>query len=184
MTSYGTAGVALGVLLLLALAAFDATTPVGSEPDGRHAAAHVVRVRDGDTLVARLATIKLGLKNQETVRLVGIDCPESGQPGGPRAAARLTSLVLRRPVILEIAPQARDRHGRLLAGVYLADGTTLVQELLVREGFCRTLVIPPNVDYVEQLRAAMTEAQRAERGIWARSAGPVEDPARYRSRHR
>lgn len=69
--------------------------------------------------------------------------------------------MLGRPVILEVARQSRDRHRRLLAGVYLADGKTLVQELLVREGFCRTLVIPPNLAYVDQLRAAKTEAQRA-----------------------
>lgn len=138
---------------------------------------------DGDTLVARLSTVKSGLKGEEKVRLVGIDCPESAQRWGPPAAARLATLVLGRPVILEIAPQSRDRYGRLLAGVYLDDGATLVQELLVREGFCRTLVIAPNADYVELLRAAKTEAQRAERGIWSRTGGLTADPADSRHRH-
>ena len=175
----------LGVLLALVLAILAATTAACSETDGRRVSARVVRVIDGDTLVAHLATVRSGLQNKERVRLVGIDCPESKQVGwGSRATARLAALVLGRPVILEIALQSRDRYGRLLAGVYLADGKTLVQELLVREGFCQTFVIPPNVDYVEQLRAAKIEAQRAERGIWARIGGLTESPAAYRRRSR
>jgi micrococcal nuclease len=184
MMSRGAAGSALS-LLLLVLATIEATTPARSAAEGRHVAAQVVHVSDGDTLVARLATLGPGLKKYEVVRLVGIDCPETGQaPWGSRATARLAVLVLGRPVILELAIQSRDGHGRLLAGVYLTDGKTLVQELLVREGFCRTLVIPPNVDYVERLRAAKAEAQRAELGIWARTGGLTENPADYRRRHR
>jgi endonuclease YncB( thermonuclease family) len=45
-------------------------------------------------------------------------------------------------------------------------------------------VIPPNVHYVDQLRAAQTDARRAERGIWARIGGLRENPADYRRRHR
>ncbi len=134
--------------------------------------------------MARLAAVRPRLKSEEKVRLVGINCPESAKRGGPSATARLAALVLDRPVILEVAFQSRDRYGRLLAGVYLADGKTLVQELLVRDGFCRTLVVPPDVDYVEQLRAAKTEAQRAERGIWARAGGPTENPMDSRCRYR
>lgn len=185
MTSCGAAGRRALCVLVLVFAAFGATTPARTAADGRRVAAQVVRVSDGDTLVARLAKPRPGLKQEETVRLVGTDCPESGlAPWGSRATARLTRLVLHRPVILEVAIQARDRYGRLLARVYPADGTTLVQELLVREGFCRTLVIPPNVDYLEQLRAAKTEAQRAGRGIWARTGGLAENPADSQHRRR
>jgi micrococcal nuclease len=180
----GAAGSALS-LLLLVLATIEATTLARTGAEGRRVAAHVVHVSDGDTLVARLAKLRPGLKRYEMVRLVGIDCPEIGQaPWGSRATARLAALVLRRAVILELAIQSRDGYGRLLAGVYLTDGKTLVQELLVREGLCRTLVIPPNVDYVERLRAAKAEAQRAERGILARTGGLTESPADHRRRHR
>ena len=187
MRSHGvTAGGALSAcVFLLVLAIHGAPTPARSETGGRRVSARVVRVIDGDTLVAHLATVRSGLQNKERVRLAGIDCPESKQAGwGSRATARLAALVLDRPVILEVALQSRDRYGRLLAGVYRADGKTLVQELLVREGFCQTFVIPPNVDYVEQLRAAKIEAQRAERGIWARIGGLTESPADYRRRSR
>jgi micrococcal nuclease len=180
MTPYG--DIARGALRVLCVlvAVLAAATAACSELDGRRVPAHVVRVSDGDTLVARLATVTRGLKREEKVRLVGLDCPESTQRGGPSATARLAALVLGRPVILEIALQSRDRYGRLLAGVYVADGKTLVQELLVREGFCRTLVIPPNVDYVERLRAAKTEAQRAGRGIWGGLAEDPESPHGHR----
>lgn len=116
MTSCGAAGRRALCVLLLVFAAFGATMPARTAADGRRVVAQVVRVSDGDTLVARLAKPRPGLKQEETVRLVGIDCPESGQaPWGSRAADRLTTLVLRRPVILEVAIQARDRFGRLLA---------------------------------------------------------------------
>ncbi|MGH7342761.1 MAG: thermonuclease family protein [Candidatus Rokuibacteriota bacterium] len=168
-------------LLLLVLADIEPTTPA----EGRRVAAQVVHVSDGDTLVARLAELRSGLKKEETVRLVGLDCPETGQaPWGFRATAMLRRLVRGRPVILEVGVQPRDSHGRLLAGVYLSDGKTLVQERLVREGLCQPLVIQPNVDYVEQLHAAKAEAQRAERGIWARTDGLTENPGDYRRRHR
>jgi len=184
MMSRGAAGSALS-LILLVLATVEATTAARAVAEGRRVAAQVVHVSDGDTLMARLVTLGPGRKKYEVVRLVAIDCPETGQaPWGSRATARLAALVLGRPVTLELAIQSRDGHGRLLAGVYLTDGKTLVQELLVREGFCRTLVIPPNVDHVEQLRAAKAEAQRAERGIWARTDGLTENPADYRRRHR
>ena len=51
-----------------------------------------------------------------------------------------------------------------------------------RKQTTRTHVIPPNVDYVDRLRAAKTEAQAAERGIWARPGGLTQTPADYRRR--
>jgi micrococcal nuclease len=185
MMSYGDVIRATPRVLVLVVAILAAaTTATWSSPDGRRVDAWVVRVIDGDTLVARLATVRSGLQKNEKVRLVGTDCPEVRQQWGPPATARLAALVLGRSVILEIALQSRDRYGRLLVGLYLTDGNTLVQEILVREGFCQTLVIPPNVEYVEQLRAAKIDAQRAERGIWARTGGLTESPAEYRRRHR
>lgn len=175
--------VARGAVRLLALiiALFVPTTVAGTEAERQRVSAHVIRVHDGDTIVARLIATSHVLR---TVRLVGIDCPESAQRWGSRATGRLAALVLDRPVMLELAIQPHDSHGRLLAGVYLDDGKTLVQEVLVREGLCFTFGIPPNVQYVDQLRAAQTDARRAERGIWSRIGGLEESPADYRRRRR
>ena len=65
----------------------------------------VTRVVDGDT-------VELG--NGETVRLVGIDAPETGECGHERAADNLERMVLRQAVLLGESDEDRDRYGRLL----------------------------------------------------------------------
>ena len=60
-------------------------------------------------------------------------------------------------VRLEFDVQRRDKYGRLLAYVWVAD--TLVNEELVRRGYAELLTIPPNVRYAERL----AEARRAAR---------------------
>jgi micrococcal nuclease len=150
----------------------------------RRIAATVVSVSDGDTIVVDIAQPPGGLQPRERVRLVNVDCPESRQaPWGPRATARLREMAQRAPVTIEVALQSRDRYGRLLAGVYLADGT-LAQEHLVSEGLCDVLVIPPNVEYAERLRALKARAQHAGVGIWDPATGLGESPSEYRRRSR
>ncbi|MGH7339294.1 MAG: thermonuclease family protein [Candidatus Rokuibacteriota bacterium] len=77
MTLYGAPTRRAGRAFLLVLAILAVTTAARGEVGGYRAAAKVVRVSDGDTLVARLATVRPGLKSEEKVRLVGINCPES-----------------------------------------------------------------------------------------------------------
>ncbi len=137
--------------------------------------ATVVRVVDGDTLV-----IQMGGR-QETVRLIGVDTPETVHPtigvqrGGPEASAftrRLLPPGTR--VTLELDVQQRDRYGRLLAYVYLPDGRMLNAELL-REGMAQLLTVPPNVRYVERFTQLQREAREAGRGLWA-GLGAQEAP--------
>lgn len=121
----------------------------------------VERVVDGDTIRCRG-----GLR----VRLLLIDTPERSQrPFGPEATAALKRLLpVGSAARLELDVQAHDRYGRTLAYVYTSRGL-MVNEELVRTGFAVVLVYPPNVRYVDRLRAAAAEAQRARRGLWARS---------------
>ena len=91
----------------------------------------MVRVIDGDTLKVRLAS-----GASETVRLIGIDTPETRKPntpvecGGRDATARMKRLALRRgvgvAVVLRSDPtqDRRDRYGRLLAYVSRAGWTS------------------------------------------------------------
>src|SRR3989454_846898 len=81
MRSHGVTarGALSACVFFLVLAIHGAPTPARSETGGRRVSARVVRVIDGDTLVAHLATVRSGLQNKERVRLVGIDCPESKQ---------------------------------------------------------------------------------------------------------
>ena len=76
-----------------------------SEPDAEPRTYVVSRIVDGDTL-------ELG--NGETVRLVGIDAPETGVCGHERAADDLARLVLDKAVLLGESAEDRDRYGRLL----------------------------------------------------------------------
>ncbi|MCG0239167.1 MAG: thermonuclease family protein [Firmicutes bacterium] len=124
----------------------------------------VERVVDGDTLEVQLDG------QTERVRMIGVDTPEvHGQvePYGPEASA-FTKKVLApgTRVWLELDVETRDRYGRLLAYVWLADGR-LFNEVLLREGYAQLLTIPPNVKYVERLTAAEREAREAGRGLWA-----------------
>lgn len=138
----------------------------------------MVDVTDGDTVVVRLST------GTERVRLIGIDTPElhdsekldrevrrSGQSRAAiqamgRAARDVTaSLLDGRTVTLEADVERRDRFDRTLAYVWLDD--VLVNERIVERGWARLLTMPPNVRWVDRLRAAEARARTARVGLWA-----------------
>lgn len=130
-----------------------------------HLQARVLRVLDGDTIDAAIGD------RVERVRYIGIDAPEighEGKPGEPggRVATRLNRrLVGGRAVRLELDVEARDRYGRLLAYVWVGD--VMVNAELVRQGWARVLVIPPNLRHGALLQRLELEARQAPRGLWA-----------------
>ena len=86
-------------------------------------------VPDGDTLV---------LRSGEAVRLLGIDAPETAHLDSEaryysdRARDLLRKLTGKRTLRIVPGPARRDRYGRILALVYLPDGTLVNRELLRR----------------------------------------------------
>lgn len=128
-------------------------------------AAQVERAVDGDSLL---------LRGGRQVRLIGINAPEMGRDGAPdqplaRAAQRrLAALTEGKRVRLEPGREEQDRHGRLLAHVYVGDAG--VEEILLREGLAWQVAIPPNVAHVKRLTAAETGARMSRRGVWAEQA--------------
>jgi micrococcal nuclease len=126
----------------------------------------VVRVVDGDTI-----RVALGGR-VERVRYIGIDTPESVKPDTPvqcyaeRASAANAVLVRGRRVRLVTDAERRDRFGRLLAYVYVEPGGAFVNSTLVRDGFARTLTIPPNVAHADEFARLARQARRAGRGLW------------------
>ena len=126
----------------------------------------VVRVVDGDTIRVRLGD------RTERVRYIGIDTPESVKPGTPvqcyakRAAAANAALVAGRHVRLVGDVEHRDRYGRLLAYVYRDDDGAFINAALVRDGFARTLTIPPNVEHAAEFARLASTARKAGRGLW------------------
>ncbi len=124
----------------------------------------VVDVLDGDT-------IRVGRGHEtDTVRLLGIDTPETHHPikpvqcFGPEASAYTRSQLLGRSVQLELDIEERDRYGRLLAYV-IVDGERFDDELL-RLGYARLLVIEPNHAHARTMLGEELDAKRAGRGLW------------------
>ena len=123
----------------------------------------VAKFVDGDTLV---------LQSGETIRLAGINTPEMAtddRPAEPlalKARDVLAAQLADRQVLIEDAPQPRDRYGRTLAYLFRADGAS-VQEALLRRGLASAVVILPNDRYLDRFIQAEQAAHRAKRGIWA-----------------
>src|SRR5438105_15842049 len=127
----------VGLVLALAVAGCGRLAGTsGSPTTTAPGTAFVSRVVDGDTVVVTIAGKK------ESVRLIGIDTPESVKPGTPvqcfalEASARTkASLPPRTAVRLVRDTEARDRYGRLLAYVYRASAGLFVNLALAQEGF-------------------------------------------------
>ena len=155
----------LGVALLLRSGFGDGDDRDESADQGTEIRAVVVRVVDGDT--ARM----LIDGDEESVRYIGIDTPESVIPGEPpecfgKQAAQLNErLVAGERVRLAFGEERRDMYDRLLAYVY-ADGR-LVNAEIIRRGLARTLAIEPNTDFAERFARLEQSAANAGRGLWA-----------------
>ena len=101
------------------------------------------------------------------VRLLTIDTPEMDQaPFGAAARSKLLELLpVGASATLELDVQREDQYGRTLA--YVRRPGVLVNRALVRSGMAVVAVYPPNVRYVEVLRAAADSARADKAGLWA-----------------
>jgi len=152
------------------------------KPNGEMEAT-VKRVVDGDTFE---------LSSGEKVRLIGVDTPETVkpntpvQPYGKEASDYSKELLTGQKVTLKFDVGIKDKYDRLLAYVYMPDGS-FVNEKLVREGYARIMTIPPNVAHADLFLEAEREAREQNRGLWAlgdtntsdetkQSAQPTEAP--------
>jgi micrococcal nuclease len=163
--------VVLGAALVFgALTGFVAWRASETSPPGTY----VRHVIDGDTVEVSIDG------HTETVRLLGIDTPETVHPTkpvecfGPEASARAGELLPEGAAVrLERDHEARDHYGRLLAYVVRATDEVFVNLALVREGFAEVLTISPNVAHTEAFLSAAAEARREGRGMWSACSGAV-----------
>jgi micrococcal nuclease len=121
----------------------------------------VTRVIDGDTLL---------LINGEKVRLIGVNTPETKHPQKPveyfgKEAHLFTKQMIEgKEARFEFDRQKRDRYRRLLAYVYLLDGTFLNAEIIKQGyGFAYTKF---RFKYMEEFRRYEREARENRRGLW------------------
>ena len=121
----------------------------------------VTKVIDGDTVM---------LENGDIVRYLGIDAPNlKKNEGGPqfysREAAKFNkNLVLLKKVRLDVDVDKKDAQGRLLAYVYVKN--VFVNGELVRLGYARAAVSPPNIKHRDLLLRSQKEAEERYAGLW------------------
>lgn len=123
----------------------------------------VERAIDGDTF---------DIAGNLRVRLIGVDTPErtgADAPYGKEAADFTRNVLEGKRVRLVLDVQERDRYGRLLAYVYLEDGT-FFNELLVREGYAYVYTVPPNISHAGTFLAGQSYAMERKRGVWSEAS--------------
>lgn len=126
----------------------------------------VVRVIDGDTLVARIDG------QETTVRLLNVDTPETKHPDlpvqcqGPEATAFLTQrLPTGTNIDLEYDEERTDRYRRTLAGV--RESGSLVNAEIAAVGLGLPVVFEPNERFYDEVRAASRTAESQGKGLFS-----------------
>jgi micrococcal nuclease len=126
-----------------------------------------VTVIDGDTVVLRV-------KNKtETVRLIGIDTPETVHPSkpvecfGPEASSYISQLL---PTDTEVRVvrdvEARDYYNRLLLYIFRASDGLFINKHMVETGHATPMPYPPNITYSREFAAVGHSARAANVGLW------------------
>ncbi len=139
-------------------------------PAAYDATSTVTRVVDGDTI-----EISPAIDGITDVRLIGLDTPETKEPGcapqpyGAEASSYAESVLSGQQVELEFDVEKTDQYGRLLAYVY-PQGGEMFNEDLVEEGYAQAYAYPPNTRYADRFAAVQEQARNAGLGIW--SLGP------------
>jgi micrococcal nuclease len=147
----------------------------GKQPDTY---VSVTTIHDGDTVSVLLD------KQQEKIRLIGIDAPEIGQkPWGENSKKYLESILnaSEQRVRIESDVEKRDTYGRMLAYLWTTKGE-MVNVLMLRGGYAMLYTFPPNVKHVNELTEAQKAAREARIGIWSEN-GLEEKPKDYRKEH-
>ena len=104
------------------------------------------------------------------MRLIGVDTPETKHPRKPvqyfgkEASMFTANMVEGKKVRLEVDQNQRDRYKRLLAYVYLEDGTLLNAEI-IKQGYGHTYTKFP-FKYMHEFRQYEREARLMKRGLW------------------
>ena len=125
----------------------------------------VSRVVDGDTV-----EISPAVDGVTDVRLIGIDTPETVDPGeevepyGPESSDFATEELTGRRVGLEFGAERTDQYDRLLAYVYV--GGEMFNEVLVAEGYAQAFPYEPNTEHEGTFASAQEEARATGLGIW------------------
>ncbi|MDA0165931.1 thermonuclease family protein [Solirubrobacter ginsenosidimutans] len=157
-------------------------TPTPQAPAAKRSA-RIVRVIDGDTLRVRLSSGR-----QITVRLIGIDTPETKRPGvavecgGTAASAYMHRIAFRRgrgrqvTLVNDPSQDATDRYGRTLAYVDASEKGDL-SRLMLRAGWASVYVYANPFGRLARYESAAGQAAARRAGAWDRCDGDFHRPA-------
>ena len=128
----------------------------------------VLKVVDGDTI-----SIDMNGK-KETVRLIGINTPETVDPRRPvecfgkEASNKAREILTGKRVRIETdASQSdRDKYGRLLGYVIREDGL-FFNKYMIAEGYAYEYTYHVPYMYQREFKEAQRSAQANEKGLWA-----------------
>lgn len=137
----------------------------------------VTQVVDGDT-------VKVARQGETTIRIIGIDTPETVDPNspvecfGPEASARAHQLLDGQDVRLVFDPSQgrKDYYDRTLAYLETRGGADFGRTM-VREGFAAEYTYDTAYQRQDSYQAAEQEARAANRGLWAKCGGPHKAPS-------
>jgi micrococcal nuclease len=141
----------------------------GAPSASQHLTGRVVRAVDGDTL-----EVAIDGGATETVRLIGVDTPETVKPDtpvqcfGPQASRFEHEHVEGHRVRLLTGVEPRDYYGRLLAYVWIDGGTRphFLEAELLRRGLARLLTFHPNDRFAGKFEGIAQNAARRGKGLW------------------
>jgi len=131
----------------------------------------VVKVVDGDTL-----SVSINGKT-ETIRLIGINTPETVDPRKPvecfgkEASNKAKELLSGKRVRLETDSTQgdRDKYGRLLRYVWL-EYDIFFNKQMISDGYAYEYTYSKPYKYQSEFKQAEAEAKQAKRGLWADGA--------------
>ncbi len=127
-------------------------------------------VVDGDTIIVGNPKRK---NRRLKVRLIGVDAPESLRslfqevaPFGKEATRYVKKRLPKgRRVFLYFDKESRDKFGRILAYVYLANGE-FFNATLAKKGYAFAKKYPPNVRHSTYFESLARKARKRRRGLW------------------
>lgn len=160
MAKYQLLAVAVAFIIGFAAGSFSSYTGqvIDSQPSNFSGLKMVTRIIDGDTVVIE----------GESVRLLGIDADERGDPCYKEAKERLEAIVLNREVLLESDSEDRDMYGRYLRFLIL-DGDN-INLRMVGEGLAVARFSPGNEKYKRII--VLAEGQARENRIGCKWENP------------
>lgn len=131
----------------------------------------VIRVVDGDTVDVEIN------EQSERVRLIGLNTPETVDPRRPvecfgiEASNKAKSILSGQKVKIEmdVTQGTRDKYGRLLAYVFLPDGT-LFNKMMIEDGYGHEYTYHTPYKYQKEFKAAEVQARESKKGLWADGA--------------